>query len=81
MCSDFKFIILGASLFISSAALAQTGEFVAAVPGADVHRGYALQDEWQQIRNATPSSASPRAVKKSKLEAAGSHDDSSGRPK
>jgi hypothetical protein len=49
--------ILVASLFLSAAAaVAQTGEFTAAIPGEVVHRGYALQDEWQRLRNATPAS-------------------------
>ena len=44
------------TLFLSTAAaVAQTGEFTAAIPGEVVHRGYALQDEWQKLRNATAS--------------------------
>jgi hypothetical protein len=44
------------TLFLSTAAVAQTGESAAAVPGEVVHRGYALQDEWQRLRNAAASS-------------------------
>ena len=48
--------ILVPTLFMSTAAaVAQTGEFAATVPGEVVHRGYALQDEWQRLRNATAS--------------------------
>jgi hypothetical protein len=43
------------TLFLSTAAVAQTGESAAAVPGEVVHRGYALQDEWQRLRNAAAS--------------------------
>jgi hypothetical protein len=49
-------VILVPTLFMSTAAaVAQTGEFAATVPGEVVHRGYALQDEWQRLRNATAS--------------------------
>jgi hypothetical protein len=43
------------TLFLSTAAVAQTGESAAAVPGEVVHRSYALQDEWQRLRNAAAS--------------------------
>ena len=65
MRSHFRVsIILVASLFISTmAAVAQTGEFAATVPGAVVHAGYALQDEWQAARmNARPSFRISRIV-------------------
>ena len=46
--------ILVATLLASTVTVvAQTGEFVAAVPGEDVHRGYALQDAFQNARNRT----------------------------
>lgn len=49
--------ILVTALFGSTvAAVAQTGEFVATVPGAVVHSGYALQDEWQNARNRARAS-------------------------
>jgi hypothetical protein len=48
--------ILFPTLFLSTAAaVAQTGEFAAAIPGEVIHRGYALQDEWQRLRNAPAS--------------------------
>jgi hypothetical protein len=41
--------ILVPTLFLSTAAaVAQTGEFTAVIPGEVIHRGYALQDEWQK---------------------------------
>jgi hypothetical protein len=36
--------VLVPTLFLSAAAVAQTGEFAAAVRGEVVHRGYMLQD-------------------------------------
>ena len=48
--------ILFPTLFLSTAAaVAQTGEFASAIPGEVIHRGYALQDEWQRLRNAPAS--------------------------
>lgn len=47
--------ILLASL-LPATAIAQTGEFAATIPGAVVHAGYALQDEWQRVRNTTTAS-------------------------
>ena len=44
----FLVVLLFAS---SGSVLAQTGEFVATVPGSVVHEGYALQDWWQAQRN------------------------------
>jgi hypothetical protein len=54
----FKFMaMVAAPLLISNAAaVAQTGEFAATVPGEVVHRGYALQDELQRVRNIRPAS-------------------------
>jgi hypothetical protein len=68
MRSHFRVsIILVASLFISTmAAVAQTGEFAATVPGAVVHAGYALQDEWQAARNRALASEAIGALQKSK---------------
>ena len=58
--------ILVPTLFLSTAAaVAQTGEFAATVPGEVVHRGYALQDERQSLRNATASQPAS-TVQKSK---------------
>jgi hypothetical protein len=49
--------ILVATLLGSTVTVvAQTGELVAAVPGVDVHRGYALQDALQNARNRTTAS-------------------------
>jgi hypothetical protein len=46
-------VILAAALFSSTVTVvAQTGEFVATVPGDVVHRGYLLQDDLQNARNA-----------------------------
>jgi hypothetical protein len=63
MRSHFKVsVILAAVLFASPGrVVAQTGEFVATVPGAVVHSGYALQDWWQNARNA-PVSPPPGTV-------------------
>ncbi len=59
--------ILVASLLGSTAtAIAQTGEFVATVPGAVVHSGYALQDEWQNARNKASASQPVDAWQKPK---------------
>jgi hypothetical protein len=81
MQSRFKIImILGASM-IPAAAVAQTGEFVATVPGADVHRGYALQDDWQQVRNTSMPNASVRATRKPKLGNNDWHDEAGSRQK
>ena len=62
--------ILVLTLFLSTAAVAQTGEFAAAVPGEVVHRGYALQDEWQRLRNAAASlpASTPQKSKPSRTE-------------
>ncbi len=49
-------ILAAALLGSTAAAVAQTGEFVATVPGAVVHSGYALQDEWQNARNKARAS-------------------------
>ena len=55
------------ALFLSTAtAAAQTGEFVATVPGEVVHRGYALQDEWQSLRSAPPVSQPVGTLQKAK---------------
>jgi hypothetical protein len=44
------------TLFLSTAAaIAQTGEFAAAIPGEVIHRDHALLDEWQRLRNAPAS--------------------------
>lgn len=47
--------ILVASLLMPMAAVAQTAEFAATVPGEVVHAGYALQDALQNARNAAPA--------------------------
>jgi hypothetical protein len=62
--------ILVPTLFLSTAAGAQTGEFAAAVPGEVVHGGYALQDEWQRLRNATasPPASTPQKSRPSRTE-------------
>ena len=63
----FNSAILVASLSMSTAtAVAQTGEFVATVPGEVVHRGYALQDEWQRLRSAPPASQPVGTLQNSK---------------
>ena len=60
-------VILVVSLSMHTAtALAQTGEFVATVPGEVVHRGYALQDEWQRLRSAPPVSQPAGNLQKAK---------------
>jgi hypothetical protein len=61
--------VLVPTLFLS-AAVAQTGEFAAAVPGEVVHKGYALQDEWQRLRNAaaSPPASTPQKSKPSRTE-------------
>jgi len=68
MRSHFRVpIVLVVSLFVSTAtAVAQTGEFAATVPGAVVHAGYALQDEWQAARNRALASEAISALQKSK---------------
>jgi hypothetical protein len=55
MQASFKVSAILAVFLFPPAAVAQTGEFAATVPGEVVHRGYALQDEWQRLRNATAS--------------------------
>jgi hypothetical protein len=62
--------ILVPTLFLSTAAVAQTGEFAVAVPGEVVHRGYALQDEWQRLRNTAASlpASTPQKSKPSRTE-------------
>jgi hypothetical protein len=75
MQSRLTIIMMLGALLVPAAAMAQTGEFVATVPGADVHRGYALQDEWQQIRSAGAPNLEPRATRKSKLESKAWHDE------
>ena len=63
--------ILFPTLFLSTAAaVAQTGEFAAAIPGEVIHRGYALQDEWQRLRNAaaSPPASTPQKSKLSRTE-------------
>ena len=62
--------ILVPTQFLSTAAVAQTGEFAAAVPGEVVHRGYALLDEWQRLRNAvtSPPASTPQKSKPSRTE-------------
>lgn len=55
MRAVFNSAILVALFMSTATAVAQTGEFVATVPGELVHRGYVLQDEWQRLRSAPPS--------------------------
>lgn len=62
----FNFAILVALFMSTATAVAQTGEFVATVPGEVVHRGYALQDEWQRLRSAPPASQPVGTLQKSK---------------
>jgi hypothetical protein len=45
-------IVVAALLMSTMNVVAQTGEFASPVPGAVVHEGYALQDWWQNARNA-----------------------------
>jgi hypothetical protein len=45
-------ILVAALLMSTMNVVAQTGEFASPVPGAVVHEGYALQDWWQNERNA-----------------------------
>ncbi len=60
-------VILAASLFSSTVTVAaQTGEFVATVPGDVVHRGYLLQDDLQNARNAAPASEPVGALQQAK---------------
>jgi hypothetical protein len=59
--------VVAASLLVSTvAAVAQTGEFVATVPGEVVHAGYALQDAWQNAKNAAPASQPVDTLQRSK---------------
>ena len=63
--------ILVPTLFLSTAAaVAQTGEFTAVIPGEVIPRGYALQDEWQRLRNAaaSPPASTPQKSKPSNTE-------------
>jgi hypothetical protein len=53
-------IMVAALLMSTMSVVAQTGEFASPVPGAVVHEGYALQDWWQNARNARL--ANPPAV-------------------
>ena len=69
--------ILFPTLFLSTAAaVAQTGEFASAIPGEVIHRGYALQDEWQRLRSA-PLTSRPvgtlQELRSSRTGNAGSH--------
>jgi hypothetical protein len=60
-------LILAASLFCSTVTVvAQTGEFVATVPGGVVHRGYLLQDDLRNARNAAPAGEPVGALQKAK---------------
>jgi hypothetical protein len=54
------------TLFLSTAVVAQTGEFAATVPGEVIHRGYALQDDWQRLRSAPPTSQPVGTLQKAK---------------
>jgi hypothetical protein len=58
MRTHFKIsAILATALLMSTVGVvAQIGEFGAAVPGAVVHSGYALQDRWQNARSPPPPS-------------------------
>jgi len=63
----FNSFVLVAFLSMSpGTAVAQTGEFVATVPGEVIHRGYALQDEWQRLRSAPPASQPAGTLQKSR---------------
>jgi hypothetical protein len=67
MRSHFKVsAILMASMFISTTVVAQTGEFAATVPGEVVHRGWELQDAWQNARNRAGASQTADAPQKLK---------------
>jgi hypothetical protein len=55
--------LLAFALFASAgAAVAQTGEFAATVPGSVVHAGYDLQDWWQNLRNGRVEPPPPIAA-------------------
>ena len=66
MRAVFNSAILVALFMSTATAVAQTGEFVATVPGELVHRGYVLQDEWQRLRSAPPASHSVATLRKSR---------------
>src|SRR5712671_4249451 len=66
MRASFKVSAILAVFLFPPAAVAQTGEFAATVPGEVVHRGYALQDQWQRLRSAPPARQSVGTLQKSK---------------
>ena len=66
MRAVFNSAILVALFMSTATAVAQTGEFVATVPGEVVHRGYALQDQWQRLRSAPPARQPVGTLQKSK---------------
>jgi hypothetical protein len=55
-------ILVAALLMSTMSVVAQTGEFASPVPGAVVHDGYALQDWWQNARNARLANPPAAAV-------------------
>jgi hypothetical protein len=66
MRASFKVSAILAVFLFPPAAVAQTGEFAATVPGEVVHRGYALQDDWQRLRSAPPTSQPVGTLQKAK---------------
>jgi hypothetical protein len=73
--------ILVAPLFVPTIAVAQTAEFAATVPGEVVHAGYALQDAWQNARNAASASQSIGAPRRPKAQHSALQEDSRRRHK
>lgn len=59
-------IVMATLLASTASVVAQTGEFASPVPGSVVHKGYELQDWWQNARNPAPAYPPAAAVPEAK---------------